>query len=256
MTDHRPYPVPDGSFAGQTILLTDGDDPVSRGLAAAFAALGGQVFVAAEGETAASAFDRIEQPIDILVNCRWQRTLGPAEDIPRAQAQSEMGQLFGTTFDYSTEFARRQQRAQLGGSILMLTEAAELGMPGLSVSAAASAAMQNLARSLAVEWAADNIRCNVIACGMIEGRDDPAFALAAQRGIAPGDTVPTGQVGTVADVVAGALYLCSAYGVYFSGTTMTIDGGESLRHSLGGPPFTAPRTRMLNRQLQEARARQ
>src|SRR3546814_10437868 len=75
-------------------------------------------------------------------------------------------------------------------------------MPGLSVSAAASAAIQNLARSLAVEWAADNIRCNVVACGMIEGRDDPAFAMAAQRGIAPGDTVPTGQIGTVADVVA------------------------------------------------------
>src|SRR3546814_14560333 len=37
MTGYRPYPVPDGSFAGQTILLTDGDDPVSRGLAAAFA---------------------------------------------------------------------------------------------------------------------------------------------------------------------------------------------------------------------------
>src|SRR3546814_18150327 len=79
----------------------------------------------------------------------------------------------------------------------MLTETADLGMPGLSVSAAASAAIQNLARSLAVEWAADNIRCNVVACGMIEGRDDPAFAMAAQRGIAPGDTVPTGQIGTV-----------------------------------------------------------
>src|SRR3546814_20491765 len=82
MTGYRPYPVPDGSFAGQTILLTDGDDPVSRGLAAAFAALGGDVFVAAEGETAVSAFDRFERPIDILVNCRWQRTLGPAEDLP------------------------------------------------------------------------------------------------------------------------------------------------------------------------------
>ncbi len=256
MTGYRPYPVPDGSFAGQTILLTDGDDPVSRGLAAAFAALGGDVFVAAEGETAVSAFDRFERPIDILVNCRWQRTLGPAEDMPPAQAQSEMHQLFGTAFDYSTEFARRRQRAQLGGSILMLTETADLGMPGLSISAAASAAIQNLARSLAAEWAADNIRCNVVACGMIEGRDDPAFAMAAQRGIAPGDTVPTGQIGTVADVVAAALYLCSAYGVYFSGTTMTIDGGENLRHSLGGPPFLAPRTRMLNRQPREVRARQ
>src|SRR3546814_16852056 len=79
-TGYLPYPVPDGSFAGQTILLTDGDDPVSRGLAAAFAALGGDVFVAAEGETAVSAFDSFERPIDLLVNCRWQRTLGPAED--------------------------------------------------------------------------------------------------------------------------------------------------------------------------------
>src|SRR3546814_6770042 len=96
-----------------------------------------------------------------------------------------MHHLFGPAFVYSTEFARRRQRAQLGGSILMLTETADLGMPGLSVSAAASAAIQNLARSLAVEWAADNIRCNVVACGMIEGRDDPAFAMAAQRGIAP-----------------------------------------------------------------------
>src|SRR3546814_20718240 len=86
--------------------------------------------------------------------------------MPPAQAQSEMHQLFGTALDYSTEFARRRQRAQLGGSILMLTETADLGMPGLSVSAAASAAIQNLARSLAVEWAADNIRCNVVACGI------------------------------------------------------------------------------------------
>src|SRR3546814_19666806 len=91
---------------------------------------------------------------------------------------------------------------------------------------------------------------------MREGRDDPAFERAAQRGIAPGDTVPTGQIGTVADVVAAALYLCSAYGAYFSGSTMTIDGGENLRHSLGGPPFSAPRTRMLNRQPREVRPRQ
>src|SRR3546814_20817358 len=76
------------------------------------------------------------------------------------------------------------------------------------------------------------------------------------RSIAPGDTVPTVQIGTVADVVAAALYLCSAYGAYFSGSTMTIDGGENLRHSLGGPPFSAPRTRMLNRQPREVRARQ
>src|SRR3546814_18087004 len=80
--------------------------------------------------------------------------------------------------------------------------------------------------------------------------------MAAQRGIAPGDTVPTGQIGTVADVVAAALYLCSAYGAYFSGSTMTIDGGENLRHSLGGPPFSAPRTRMLNRQIGRASCRE
>jgi len=245
MTLSRAYPVPDESFAGKVILLTDGADPVSRGLAAAFAELGGDVFVAADGERATASFDRIARPVDILVNCVWQKTLIPAENIPLAQARSVMSRLFDTAVDYSTEFARRKQLARTGGSILMLIEAVELGMPGSSVTAAASAALQNLARSLAVEWAEDAIRCNVIAAGMIEGRDDPAFVLAKQRGIAPGDTVPLGQIGTVDDVVATALYLCSAYGVYFSGTTVTIDGGENLRHSLGGPPFTAPRTRMI-----------
>lgn len=246
MTVSRAYPVPDESFAGKVILLTDGADPVSRGLAAAFAELGGDVFVAAEGERASASFNRIGRPVDILVNCHWQKTLIPAEEIPLVQAQRMMSRLFDTAFDYSTEFARRRQLARSGGSILMLIEAAELGLPGSSVTAAASAALQNLARSLAVEWAEDAIRCNVIATGMIEGRADPAFELARQRDIAAGDTVPLGQLGTVEDVVAAALYLCSAYGVYFSGTTVTIDGGENLRHSLGGPPFTAPRTRMLN----------
>src|SRR3546814_14816642 len=66
--------------------------------------------------------------------------------------------------------------------------------------------------------------------------------------------LPTGQIGTVADVVSAALYICSAYGAYFSGSTMTIDGGENLRHSLGGPPFSAPRPRMLNRPTRDVRA--
>lgn len=247
MTVTRPYPVPSGSFSGQTIFLTDGHDPVSRGLATAFADLGGNIFIAIDGESATESFDRIERPVDILVNCAWQKSLVPAEDIPLTHARAVMARLFDAAFDYSTEFARRRRLAQNGGSILMLTDAVELGMPGSAVTAAASAALHNLARSLAVEWAVDAIRCNVIACGMIEGRDDPAFALAKQRGIPPGNTVPLGRVGTVEDVVATALYLCSAYGVYFSGTTVTIDGGENLRHSLGGPPFTAPRTHMLNR---------
>ncbi len=103
------------------------------------------------------------------------------------------------------------------------------------------AAEISLCQLLALEWAADGIRVNAIAPGLIRTRHAAAVyadeTLAAQRNA----TVPMNRVGAPADIAGAVAMLLSPEAAYVTGQNIVVDGGFGLtvmRRVPGRPPPT------------------
>ncbi len=114
-------------------------------------------------------------------------------------------------------------RKQGGGAIVNITTVLALrGMKAIPSSApiAAKGGMNAVTRSLAIELAADNIRVNSVAPGLIKtpihGRTDEQFE--ELNGMQP-----LGRVGEVKDIVEAVLYLAEA--TFVTGVVLPVDGG-------------------------------
>ena len=75
-------------------------------------------------------------------------------------------------------------------------------------------------RSLAIEYAARGLRVNAVSLGVIKTPMHDASSYAGMAAVHP-----LGQVGEIADVVGGVLYLESA--PFVTGEILHIDGGQS-----------------------------
>ncbi|MDX1384749.1 MAG: glucose 1-dehydrogenase, partial [Thermoanaerobaculia bacterium] len=104
-------------------------------------------------------------------------------------------------------------------------------VPGLSVYAAAKAGLEMLTRSWALELAADRIRVNAIAAGVVR---TPIFETVMPAADVAGfldgfaASVPLGRVGEPDDVARLALFLCSPAAEWLTGAIVPLDGGSSL----------------------------
>jgi len=90
---------------------------------------------------------------------------------------------------------------------------------------ASKAGMVALSKSVAIQFAADNIRSNVIFPGPTltpmqqRWRDDPA------KGEMIADYVPLKRLGTPQDMANACLFLLSNAAAFVTGTELTVDGG-------------------------------
>jgi meso-butanediol dehydrogenase/(S,S)-butanediol dehydrogenase/diacetyl reductase len=84
-------------------------------------------------------------------------------------------------------------------------------------------------RQLAAEGAPHGIRANAISPGMIATPGAHENLLAPDhpmRGIAT--AVPLGRLGTAADIIPAAVFLCSDEAAYITGANLVVDGGWSV----------------------------
>lgn len=94
---------------------------------------------------------------------------------------------------------------------------------------ASKAAVHMFTQSLASDYAADNIRANAIAPGYI----DTDMTAVHFKGEAWGPTwrsmTPMGRMGSIEDIAAAAIYLCSDASSYVTGEVLVVDGGYTAR---------------------------
>jgi len=110
------------------------------------------------------------------------------------------------------------------GRIVFLTgEGAFVGGSGRAHVSAAKMGLVGLARGLASEFAAHNIRVNVVSPGSIDtSRANPEW----YQGRPPSATgIPLGRQGTVDEIAATCLFLVSDDGGFITGQTIHVNGG-------------------------------
>ena len=96
-----------------------------------------------------------------------------------------------------------------------------------AVYSATKAALINLTKSLAYHYGPDGIRVNCIAPGAVHNGHMPPDA---EKNCAP--RIPLRRFGVPEDIAQTAAFLVSDAAAYITGTTITIDGGMSLRRDL------------------------
>ena len=112
-------------------------------------------------------------------------------------------------------------RAKFGRIVAVSSVAAVLGNRGQANYAAAKSALHGAAKSLAREMASRGITVNVVAPGVIAGRQTEATFDAAQIK----QLVPAARAGTPQEVAALVAFLVSAAAAYINGQVIGVNGG-------------------------------
>jgi len=173
----------------------------------------------------AGALERFAR-IDILVNNAGGQFPAPATGIsPRGFEAVVKNNLSGTFF-MTRQVAIAAMIPAGGGRIVNVIANIYRGFPMMLHTGAARAGVENMTMTLAVEWAQHGILVNAVAPGVIlssgtERYPKEVIDLAVKR-------CPLKRAGTVDEVAASILFLCSPAARYITGATLRIDGAQSL----------------------------
>jgi 3-oxoacyl-[acyl-carrier protein] reductase len=161
--------------------------------------------------------------IDILINNAAIRPHKPFTEVTVADWEYVRGVVLDGAF-YCTQAAIPSMVKNQYGRILFFTgEGAFTGGSGRAHVSAAKMGLVGLARALASEFAAQNVRVNVVSPGSIDTRrDNPEW----YQGRAPNAAgIPLGRQGHVDEIAAACLFLVSDDGGFVTGQTIHVNGG-------------------------------
>lgn len=164
---------------------------------------------------------------DIVVNNAGIYPSGFLLDISAEEWDRIMDVNLRAPFLVARDFARAMIKVKKGGSIVNISSGAARKMRSTVVPYCVSkTALDRLTKGLALELAPFGIRVNALEPGFAPGS---AVSHLTQEHIkATAGGVPLGRTATQADVSAGIMYLCSAAASFVTGTTLSIDGGNSI----------------------------
>jgi 3-oxoacyl-[acyl-carrier protein] reductase len=102
-----------------------------------------------------------------------------------------------------------------------------VAIDGSSAYATAKAGVTGMTRSIALEYGPRGITCNSVLPGWI------ATESSSPKELRAGARTPAGRPGTPDEVAACALFLASEEASYVTGTTLVVDGGNTLQEMKG-----------------------
>ena len=171
---------------------------------------------------AARALDEFGR-IDILINNAAIRPHKPFTEVTVQDWERVRGVVLDGAF-YLTQAVIPSMVKNGYGRILFFTgDGAFNGGSGRAHVSAAKMGLVGMARALASEFAAHNIRANVVSPGSIDTRrDNPEW----YQGRVPNAAgIPLGRQGHVDEIAAACIFLVSDDGGFITGQTIHVNGG-------------------------------
>ena len=164
---------------------------------------------------------------DVLAHCaavlRRRLTI---EEVTEDDWDFQIGVNLKATFFLNRTAATLLREQGRGGRIVNFSSQGWWtgGFGGSVVYAASKGGVTSMTRGLARTYAADGIRVNAVAPGLVDTpmiHDDlPAAVL---QGLV--DQVPVGRLATPEEVAPAVVFLASDHAVYITGTTLNVSGG-------------------------------
>jgi 3-oxoacyl-[acyl-carrier protein] reductase len=247
-----------GRLDGKTALVTGGGRGIGRGIALEFAREGADVAVNyRRDEDAARATVRDVEALgrraiavraDVSdwdqVNAMVAEAVGFLGGLDIAVANSGVASRFQTIAELPPAEWRRVTATDLDGAfhtakatiphvvarrgvvLFVSSVGADMAAAGGAPYHASKAGVNTLMRVLAKEVAADGVRVNCIAPGLV--RSDMGNRLIGFFGEGLVKTIPLGRAGEPADIGRAAVFLASDDGAWITGKILRIDGGACM----------------------------
>jgi NAD(P)-dependent dehydrogenase (short-subunit alcohol dehydrogenase family) len=248
-----------GRLAGRTALVTGAGKGLGRAIALGFAgagadvvlmartradleavareveALGRQALVAVADATDSRQVDAVVEQavarfgrIDVLAHAAGGSLRKPSVEVTDEEWDAVIAANLSSTFKVCRAVGRHML-VQGGGSIINLSSTAGMrGRAGNAPYSAAKAAVINLSRALAMEWAPKGVRVNVLAPGRFLTPLTEAEMSVPEKYAAFVRQVPLGRIGKPEEIQDIAVWLASDASAYVTGSTITLDGGQTL----------------------------
>jgi 3-oxoacyl-[acyl-carrier protein] reductase len=161
--------------------------------------------------------------VDVLVNNAGITADGLLARMTLEQWESVLTTNLTGAFAVTRELVRGMMRKRWGRIVSVSSVVGLMGNPGQANYAASKAGLVGFSKSLAKELGSRNVTINVVAPGYIvtamtealpeKGRQELEAAIALRR------------LGSVDDVAAAVLYLCSEEAGYVTGHVLNVSGG-------------------------------
>ena len=176
--------------------------------------------VEAMAAQAMSAFGRV----DILINNAAIRPHKPFTDLTQQDWEAVRGVVLDGALYLTRALIEPMVKNKYGRILFFTGEGAFIGGSGRAHVSAAKMGLVGFARGLASEFAAHNIRVNVVSPGSIDTRRDNPEWYQGRTPNAAG--IPLGRQGHVDEIAATCLFLVSDDGGFITGQTIHVNGGS------------------------------
>ena len=163
--------------------------------------------------------------IDILINNAAIRPHKPFTELTAQDWQAVRGVVLDGAVYLTRALIEPMVKNRYGRILFFTGEGAFAGASGRAHVSAAKMGLVGFARGLASEFAAQNIRVNVVSPGSIDTqRANPEWYLGRVPSAAG---IPLGRQGTVDEIAATCLFLVSDDGGFITGQTIHVNGGTA-----------------------------
>jgi len=240
-------------FGGARVLVTGGTSGIGHAVASAFRDAGATVTVTGTRDDPAAygvdlggfdyrrcvmtdptAIDRLcagFDALDVLVNNAGQNLPGGRDEWEPEVFEESVAVNLIAPFRVATA-CRPLLAASAhdgGGCVVNVgSMAAFFGIPMVPGYGAAKAGVVQMTKTMAVTWAADGIRVNAVAPGVIRtGMTEPMMGIDTLTAPLLART-PMGRFGDPGEVAPAVLFLSSAAARYITGQTLAVDGGFAV----------------------------